>query len=413
MTQTSTPIAGPLSLVDGPAPAPDDKAPARKTPPAAVAARLMEAWSQEAGEDLIFVAASERRADEIARALEAIAAAEGPVVLVFPPWDCMPYDRAAPSRESMGRRMAVLHHATAPGTAGRLVITSPEAMLQRTPPQSVAAVRFSLKVDEPLDREALEGFARRTGYMADEHVDEPGEIAMLAEVIDVYPPSALTPYRLVTDPDGMVADIKAFDPVTQRSLDSVASLTLTAASELVLAEAGDSDQADQDPHALARFYDAPLGTLFDAFPEARLLRDDDVEARLSRVWDQIAEAYESRRGFKEIDGAAAPTPERLYLSPAEAASALRAATALDLEGVSPTPGFATARSPGAALKHYIQDQQSQGRSVVLAGLAHEHRVMARLLKRNGLVPPAPSPSWNPLAENDSGGLTATRTPARA
>ena len=283
MTQTSTPIAGPLPLVDGPAPAPDDKAPARKTPPAAVAARLMEAWSKADSTDLIFIAASERRADEIARALEAMAAPEGPVALVFPPWDCLPYDRAAPSRESMGRRMAVLHHATVPGTAGRLVITSPEAMLQRTPPQGVAAVRFSLKVGEPLDREALEAFARRTGYMPDERIDEPGEIAILAEVIDVYPPSALTPYRLVIDPDGTVADIKAFDPVTQRALDSVASLTLTAASELVVAEADDSDRSNQDPHALARFYDAPLGTLFDAFPEAGLLRDDDVEARLTRV----------------------------------------------------------------------------------------------------------------------------------
>ena len=148
MTQTSTPIAGPLPLVDGPAPAPDDKAPARKTPPAAVAARLMEAWSKADSTDLIFIAASERRADEIARALEAMAAPEGPVALVFPPWDCLPYDRAAPSRESMGRRMAVLHHATVPGTAERLVITSPEAMLQRTPPQGVAAVRFSLKVGD-------------------------------------------------------------------------------------------------------------------------------------------------------------------------------------------------------------------------------------------------------------------------
>ena len=405
MTHASPPIAGPLPLVDGPAPAPDERAPARKTPPAAVAARLMAAWSQEAGADLIFVAASERRADEIARALEAMAAPEGPVVLVFPPWDCLPYDRAAPSRESMGRRMAVLHHATVPGTAGRLLISSPEAILQRTPPQGVAAVRFSVATGDPLDREALEAFVRRTGYMADERVDEPGEIAILAEVIDVYPPSALTPYRLVLDPDGTVADIRAFDPVTQRSLDSVASLTLTAASELVVAEADDGDRADQDPHALSRFYDAPLGTLFDAFPEAGLLRDDDVEARLTRVWDQIVEAYESRREFTETDGAAAPVPERLYLSPAEVTNALRDAIALYLEGVSSTPGFATARSPGAALKHYIQDQQSQGRSVVLAGLAHEHRVMARLLKRNGLVPPAPAPSWNPLAGNNASGLT--------
>ena len=119
MTDTSTPIAGPLPLVDGPAPAPDETS-IRKTPPAAVAARLIAAWRKDAGADLIFVAASERRADEVARALDAMKSPKGPIVLVFPPWDCLPYDRAQPSRESMGRRMAVLNHAAVSSEVGRL-----------------------------------------------------------------------------------------------------------------------------------------------------------------------------------------------------------------------------------------------------------------------------------------------------
>ena len=44
-------------------------------------------------------------------------------VLDYPAWDCLPYDRASPSRESMGRRMAVFEQ-LARDAAGSVVAAS-------------------------------------------------------------------------------------------------------------------------------------------------------------------------------------------------------------------------------------------------------------------------------------------------
>ncbi|RZJ45297.1 MAG: DEAD/DEAH box helicase [Brevundimonas sp.] len=407
MTDATTPVSGPLALVDGPAPQGEVWTPARRTPPAAMAARLMQAWSAGEGRDLIFVAASERRADEVARALDAMAAADGPTVLVFPPWDCLPYDRAPPSRESMGRRMAVLANLGATAVRGRLVITSPEAVMQRTPPAGVADVRFDIAVGDPLDREALSRFVQRTGYVHDERIDEPGEIAILGEVIDVYPPAAASPFRILTDEGGAVMEIKAFDPVSQRSQDAIQALSLTAASEQIGEDAeADSLTPAADAHRLSDHYDAALGNLFEALPDADLCLDTGVPERIDRVAAQITEAFEARRSFGEADGPRPLPPERIYLTAEDVSAALAHARAVDVEGVAPAPAFARERFPGVALKRYVQAQRAEGRTVVIAGLAHEHRVIARLLKRNGVEAPTRVEAWQDIATVAPGGLLA-------
>ena len=118
-------------LVEGPVPRPDDRKD-WKMPASAVAAALAQRETTPL-QPVVFVATSERRADEIAAALAVMVGdAE---VLVLPPWDCLPYDRAAPSRESMGRRMAVLAALAETGDRRTFLITSPDAVAQRTPPR--------------------------------------------------------------------------------------------------------------------------------------------------------------------------------------------------------------------------------------------------------------------------------------
>ena len=46
------------------------------------------------GKSMVHVASSERRAEEIGRALAGVSPAVE--VLVLPPWDCLPYDRPPP-----------------------------------------------------------------------------------------------------------------------------------------------------------------------------------------------------------------------------------------------------------------------------------------------------------------------------
>ena len=66
--------------------------------------------------------------------------------LQFPAWDCLPYDRVSPNGAIVSQRMEVLSRlaqAEPTGAAGRLVITTINAGLQRTPSrESLAGARL-------------------------------------------------------------------------------------------------------------------------------------------------------------------------------------------------------------------------------------------------------------------------------
>ena len=167
----------------------------RSQPPAAWVAQALIGPTETVSARVLYVASSERRAEEIGRALRQFAPETE--VLVLPAWDCLPFDCASPSPETMGRRMAVLQRLREP-QSGRCVIVAPvEALLQRIPPASAFARAFmEVSVGERLDRGALEAFARATGYAAADRVDEPGEINILGEVVDIYPAGADAPVRV-------------------------------------------------------------------------------------------------------------------------------------------------------------------------------------------------------------------------
>ena len=148
-----------------PSPAPSTETAAesaRRDPLGAVAAALVEASATGSG-DLIHVAEDERDAEELAELARAFA--PGLAVLVFPPWDCLPYDRASPSAASMGARMATLLALAHGPDRPRLVLTSPEAMIQLTvPAPALKGVQHRIALDSPGEVEAVTTFAWLSGY---------------------------------------------------------------------------------------------------------------------------------------------------------------------------------------------------------------------------------------------------------
>ncbi|WP_312595827.1 DEAD/DEAH box helicase [Brevundimonas sp.] len=376
-------------LVEGPVPRPDDLKD-WKMPASAVAAALAQRETTPL-QPVVFVATSERRADEIAAALAVMVGdAE---VLVLPPWDCLPYDRAAPSRESMGRRMAVLAALAETGDRRTFLITSPDAVAQRTPPRERIDARLRVKADETLDRAAFETFLRDAGYAADERVDEPGEYAVLGAVIDVFPPASARPYRLTLDEADRIIEIHAFDPVSQRREAETATLCLTPASEWG-PDAGARDDHD-DPDAGASRDGGRATTVFDFLVDPAILTDIGLDDRFARLGAQVIEAYDTRLRFS--DGAPPVKPDRVYLTDAEIGRALKGATTLAVETFAPAPVFALERAPGRALKCFIADRCDAGDRVVLTGLAHEHRSLARLLRRQGVEAPVALEDWDAIA----------------
>jgi transcription-repair coupling factor (superfamily II helicase) len=349
----------------------------RQAPPSAIAFRLAQALGK-ARTDLIFIASSDRRAEQTAQALQSFAPDLD--VLYFPAWDCLPFDRAAPSREIMGQRMAVLQRLGEGGRALRVLITSPDAALQRLPPpDAIADEILKLETGQPLDRDKLAAFAQRTGYITDERVDEPGELALLGNVVDIFPADAETPVR-ITDADGVIDSMMRFDPATQRSTEELAELILRPASELITAA---ETREPGDEHHLAGFYDT-LQTLFSYLPKAKLVLGEQVEERIASLIEQIGEAHATARSLSEEAVSASAWAH--YIDAKEWSAILKAHKPLpvDRDELAPVPLFSAERNPGRAVARFITGQQAEGYSILLSGNEDGQRRLRSILRRNKL-----------------------------
>jgi transcription-repair coupling factor (superfamily II helicase) len=370
-----------------------------QAPAAAIAAALASAPT--AVGPSVHVASSERRAEEIGRALAGLSS--NLEVLVLPPWDCLPYDRASPSRDIMGRRMRVLQRLSHDAGTGCVVITSPEALVQKLPPREILADAFIvLERGQRLDRDALVRFAARAGYVTDDRIDEPGEIAFLGEVIDIFPADAARPVRIVLAAEDVIDEIRTYDPLSQRSEGDIERLSLGPASEVILppiqteqdlAKAQES-RAPGLEHGLPEHYEA-LETLFDLLPKARLSIDLKTTARLADVEDHVLEAFEARRGLGGLEGPVASAPAALYLLGQDLQAAMSGwkTVVLDLDAIESIPNLALQRNPGRAFCDFVQAHRDAHHRVVLTGLKHEQRPLAKAMARGLALKPEPVADW--------------------
>ena len=379
-------------------------------PLGAVAAALVEAAGGQPG-GVIHVAADERAADLLAEVARAFA--PDLEVLAFPPWDCLPYDRASPSPATQGARMACLLALRTPPQRGRLVLTSPEALIQRClPPPSLQGGEHEVKLDRPGEVDAVVSFARRTGYRDQDEVAEPGDLAVRGEVLDIYPPSSRLPCRLEIE-DGKVCALHAFDPLTQLTTGALDRLTLTPASELIAPE------TDPDPavfplegprptgleHDLPRLA-GPLDTLLDHAPDAALSLASGVHARLDSLADQIASAFEAAEAVAhDRRRAPPPRPDALYLDRAAVAEMLRRRKRLRLDvQARPTPLFALSARPLRDAAEHITTVVDTGGVAVLAGAPGDLKRLAREIGRRDGLQGQPVQSWAEVRQAKGGVL---------
>ena len=357
---------------------------------------------------LVHVARDGRRLDEVAAILRALAPER--TVAVYPEWDCLPFDRASPSRGVMGARAGVLRWLTDRDALPDLLLTTAPALLQRVPPpRTWASAHVEIRVGDRLDPEALTAQLARLGYHLDDRVDEPGEVAVRGRTIDVFPAAAPLPCR-IEHADGRVTAIRSYDPVSQRSRVETERLVIDPATEIV---PGPDSEVTVTPfvgeeHRLARHYPA-LSTVLDYVPDARLVVEDGVEARVAAFFEQLAEAREDflagtserraplplagrGRGGGGANGTASPHPEpppppascpqgggeapdsakgELYLTPADwtalvEARGLATASAEEGKDIALSP-FVRERRPEAAFARTLKERLKAGDRIVLAG----------------------------------------------
>ncbi|MCA1199256.1 DEAD/DEAH box helicase [Sphingomonas sp. R647] len=315
---------------------------------AAQMARKLEA------DDLLYLADDDQQAQALTAALRAMLPA-APVFFV-PSSDALPGDVAPASPANIGVRVAALHALRmAQHVANRAhlacVMSGEAAARLYPPPQAFDQALPRLSVGDVLAIGRLSEMLETIGYVADDRVDEPGEMAVRGDVVDIFPADAGAPARIEIA-EGKVAAIRSYDAVTQRTVGDLESIEIGRAAEPPADGAGSIL-----PHLV------PGTILFSEKADKRRRRflrlAEDAAQGDKRKIDAVAEA----------DWAATLSEWRVD----------RLEAAFD-----PVPHFAETRSPLSALTRFAKPLL-ETHDFVLAGSQRDLRFLrTRVAKRLGL-----------------------------
>lgn len=157
-------------------------------------------------------------------------------LLLFPGWDCQPYDRVSPHSSLISQRLTVLSELLLHSSASlpRIILTTVNGLMQKVIPQEILyETIFQAKAGDTLNREALITALISNGYSRAETANEPGEFALRGSVIDIIENSEGEGIRL--DFFGNTLEsIRAFDPLSQISHGKRNVFTLIPANEIIL-----------------------------------------------------------------------------------------------------------------------------------------------------------------------------------
>ena len=374
-----------------------------KLPPGFVATRLA-ALLRRSKRSLCYVALSEGQASEIAEDFSALFPDIEHIVL--PPWDCLPYDRVPPSRHCMGVRMDALRIWSTSSDTPRLLLTSLDAALQRVPPATVIAdSQFELVVGKSFDRDAFSQFIQGTGYVEEGVADDPGEVAVREDVIDIYPAGAPGPMPIVLSKDDKVEELRGFDRLSQRTESHLESVIFGPASEAILTEGTTEDpalQAETMERQLLRLYQ-DMPTVFDILGDAMVILAPGTADRLERYLEIIEDARQSRKDFGETGTPSSPS---LYLDHAgwERHAGSASAGVLNLDEGGDLPTDRTDAEPRNAMGMFVQDHLRKGWKVVVSGNGKGSEALCRRVKKATGVAPLAVNTWEAVLEAEPGSL---------
>lgn len=164
----------------------------------------------------------------------------GVEVVVFPGWDCLPYDRVSPNAEIVAERIAALSRIREWEADGlykpRLILTTINAALQRVMPHSeLEAAHLVVKKGGRLNEKHLQRFLVDNGYLRTDTVREAGEFAIRGGIFDLFPPGSTEPLRVDLFGDE-IESVRTFDPSTQRTIKNIDHFALRPVTEFFLNE---------------------------------------------------------------------------------------------------------------------------------------------------------------------------------
>jgi transcription-repair coupling factor (superfamily II helicase) len=331
------------------------------------------------------------------------------LVMEFPSWDCLPYDRVSPHAAICAQRMVALARLsrTRVGKRPDILLTTVNAALQRVAPRAfVSAQSLSAAPGNILDMAGVVRWLELNGFVRASIVRDAGEYAVRGGIIDLFAPGMDLGVRLDFFGDALES-IRSFDPQSQRTAGQLRALNLVPVSEFqltpetirrfrqgYLAEFGAAGPDDllyaavsegrRYPgmeHWLPLFYEN-LQSLIDYAPGTPIVLEPLAEDAVAQRLEQITDHFEARRQAQGTLGGGAPyrplPPERLYLSAAEWRGALNQAALVRL-----TPFSVLADPSGPVVeigarqgRNFAAEREQAQSNLFDAVTAHVHRLQA-------------------------------------
>jgi len=153
---------------------------------------------------------------------------------LFPAWDAAPFSASSSHPDVTGARLDTLFRLQ--NGVPRVVVMPVAAALQRVlPRKTLGDASCYLLAGEDFDRDDLLARLIRIGYANVPLVEDRGTFAVRGGILDVFPPNLPTPVRIEFFGD-TAETMRAFDPLTQRSLQSIEELVLLPSRELLLSD---------------------------------------------------------------------------------------------------------------------------------------------------------------------------------
>jgi transcription-repair coupling factor (superfamily II helicase) len=264
---------------------------------------------------MIYVTSSVETSRIVMDALGNLVSPDGPAPLRFAEPNTAFYDTVAPVRDVIVQRSVVLAALAAwqPGEGsgrgeGRIVITSPRALMQPTAP----ADRFRLHTrairrDATLSLESMLTHWVNIGYESEQVVERIGTFSRRGGIIDVWSPAHALPVRI--ELFGNTADsIRLFDPGTQRSGQPLDEVTIAPLDLLSTSGAPATDGGHGPVATDGSSGDVEFSLLDYLLSDALLIIDDEEELR--EAWRALEEKAQRERETMEDVGTqqGAPLP---------------------------------------------------------------------------------------------------------
>ena len=244
---------------------------------------MLAALQQETNRPLLVVTHNMFAAQKIFEDLQEALTPDG--VLLYPANELVAAESAVSSPETLAQRIEVLLQCSR-GYRGIVVVPYSGIRRYIPTPQAMAEAGIHITLGGTLELDAFLTNMVELGYERVERVESRGEISLRGGIIDIYPLTASTAYRIELF-DDEVDSIRTFDPADQRSVDQVKEVFIPPCKELIAS----AERLERAAQAVAEKLEIQLDKMTDRQVKNRLREELFKEMEMLREHVHFPEMY--------------------------------------------------------------------------------------------------------------------------